>query len=319
MPVSSVLHCLTNKMSLYEELSAALVGTSAVLLQNEPLKNHCTFKIGGDAEVFLCPKTEKELTAALKIVNRLDAPLHILGCGSNVLISDDGLKGLTVKTSGGMTDIMYLGDGIISCGAGTPLSRLCTFALENELTGLEFAYGIPGSVGGAVYMNAGAYGGEIKNVLMSVRSVDSSGEDITETPAEQLSLSYRSTPFMTNGRIITAAYFRLQKGTRDEIMSRMIELMNKRKASQPLEYPSAGSTFKRPTNGYAAAHIDECGLKGLSHGGAAVSTKHAGFVINTGNATCKDVLSLMHEITDTVERMHGVKLEPEVEYLHNNQ
>lgn len=304
-------------MTLYEELKLALHDFDVELLENEPLKKHCTFKIGGNAEVFLCPHGEKALITALKTVARRGDKLTVLGCGSNVLISDDGLSGLTVKIAGGLSDIIYLGDGIIGCSAGVPLSRLCGFALEKELTGLEFAYGIPGSVGGAVYMNAGAYGGEIKDVLMSVRSVSRDGNDLCETRADEMTLSYRSTPFMTDGRIVTAAYFKLKKGSREDILARMTELMNKRKASQPLEYPSAGSTFKRPENGYAAAHIDECGLKGHSHGGAQVSTKHAGFVINTGNATCNDVLALIDEIRTTVLEKHGVELFPEVEYLSN--
>lgn len=302
-------------MTLYEELKLALSASDGVLKEREPLKNHCSFKIGGEAEVFFRPSNEKALIKALKTVSSRGDRLTVLGCGSNVLISDNGLKGLTVNIAGGLADIIYLGDGVIGCSAGVPLTRLCTFALEKELTGLEFAYGIPGSVGGAVYMNAGAYGGEIRDVLLSVRSVARDGSDLGETPANEMKLSYRNTPFMTNGRIVTAAYFQLRHGERDEILAEMNELMNRRKTSQPLEYPSAGSTFKRPENGYAAAHIDECGLKGHSHGGAQVSTKHAGFVINTGGATCEDVLCLMDEIKKTVLEKHGVELTPEVEYL----
>ncbi len=302
-------------MTLFEELKLNLSAEDGELKEREPLKNHCTFKIGGAAEVYFRPANEKSLIKAIKTTSSRSDKITVLGCGSNVLISDRGLKGLTVNLAGGLTDIIYLGDGVIGCAAGVPLTRLCSFALEKELTGLEFAYGIPGSVGGAVYMNAGAYGGEIKNVLLSVRSIARDGSDLGETPASDLEFSYRNTPFMSNGRIITAAYFQLQHGERDEILSKMTELMNRRKTSQPLEYPSAGSTFKRPENGYAAAHIDECGLKGHSHGGAQVSEKHAGFVINTGNATCEDVLRLMDEIKKTVFEKHGIELTPEVEYL----
>ncbi len=302
-------------MTLFEELKLNLSAEDGELKEREPLKNHCTFKIGGEAEVYFRPANEKALIKALKTTSSRGDKITVLGCGSNVLISDSGLKGLTVNLAGGLTDIIYLGDGVIGCAAGVPLTRLCSFALEKELTGLEFAYGIPGSVGGAVYMNAGAYGGEIKNALLSVRSVARDGSDLGETPVSNLEFSYRNTPFMSNSRIITAAYFQLKHGGRDEILSKMTELMNKRKTSQPLEYPSAGSTFKRPVNGYAAAHIDECGLKGHSHGGAQVSEKHAGFVINTGNATCEDVLCLMDEIKKTVLEKHGVELFPEVEYL----
>lgn len=306
---------MSDKMTLYDELRTALHGLDADLTENEPLKEHCTFKIGGSAEVFLCPKSEKALIKALEVVSRRGDKLTVLGSGSNVLISDKGLSGLTVKLTGGLTDIIYLGDGVIGCSAGVPLSRLCTFALDKELAGLEFAYGIPGSVGGAVYMNAGAYGGEMKDVLLSVRSVSKDGTGLSETPASEMDISYRKTPFMTNGRIVTAAYFQLKHGEREDILGRMTELMNKRKSSQPLDYPSAGSTFKRPENGYAAAHIDECGLKGLSHGGARVSEKHAGFIINTGNAASDDVLSLINEVKAVVLEKHGVELTPEVEYL----
>lgn len=285
------------------------------ILLDEPLKNHCSFRIGGPAEVLVIPQNEKVLIKILTYLKERELPFHILGNGSNVLISDEGLHGVTVKLMGGLSDLVYLGGGIIACGAGVSLINLCNFALKHSLTGLEFAYGIPGSVGGAVYMNAGAYGGEIKNVLYSVRSISSDGTDIEETPITNFSFSYRDTDFMKNGRIITGAVFSLQKGNSDEIKAKMDELMAKRKASQPYTDASAGSTFKRPPVGYAAAHIDECGLKGCAVGDAEVSTKHAGFVINKGNASCCDVLSLMNKIKDTVLNKHGVLLEPEVEIL----
>ncbi len=285
------------------------------IIFDEPLKNHCSFRIGGNAEVLVIPKKEAVLTAILKYADERNIKLHILGNGSNVLIADEGLSGITVKLMGGLTDMLYLGNGIIACSAGVSLTALCNFALENSLTGLEFAYGIPGTVGGAVYMNAGAYGGEIKNVLMSVRSVDKKNGTPEETPADELEISYRNTSFMKNNRIVTCAYFRLENGNPEDIKVRMDELMSKRKNSQPLDFPSAGSTFKRPPVGYAAAHIDECGLKGRSVGGAQVSEKHAGFVINTGNATFSDVTALMDIIKDIVLTEHGVLLEPEVEIL----
>lgn len=282
---------------------------------NEPLKNHCSFRIGGNAEILVIPKKESVLSSVLKYADERSVPCHILGNGSNVLIADEGLSGITVKLMGGLTDLLYLGDGIISCSAGVSLTGLCNFALEHSLTGLEFAYGIPGTVGGAVYMNAGAYGGEIKNVLMSVRSLDKKKGIPEETSIDALEFSYRNTSFMKNDRIVTCAYFKLSKGNEEDIKAKMDELMAKRKNSQPLEFPSAGSTFKRPAAGYAAAHIDECGLKGRSVGGAQVSEKHAGFVINTGNATFADVTALMDIIKDVVLTEHGVLLEPEVEIL----
>ncbi len=300
---------------LQKSFSASFRNEDCRILFDEPLKNHCSFRIGGNAEILVIPKKEAVLSSVLKYADERNINLHILGNGSNVLIADEGLSGITVKLMGGLTDIIYLGDGVIACAAGVSLTALCNFALEKSLTGLEFAYGIPGTVGGAVYMNAGAYGGEIKNVLMSVRSVDKNTGIPEETPAGELEISYRNTSFMKNNRIVTCAYFRLEKGNPEEIKAKMDELMAKRKNSQPLEYPSAGSTFKRPPVGYAAAHIDECGLKGECVGGAMVSTKHAGFVINTGEATFSDVTGLMEIIKNKVYAEHGVLLEPEVEIL----
>lgn len=299
---------------LQKSFTSNFKNSDCLILLDEPLKNHCSFKIGGDAEILVIPKNEKTLSQILKYATERSVTIRIIGNGSNLLISDDGLRGIVVKLMNGLSDLIYLGDGIIACAAGVSLTRLCNYALSLSLSGLEFAYGIPGSVGGAVFMNAGAYGGEIKDVLYSVRSVDKKG-NAEETPAKELCLSYRNTSFMTNGRIITQAYFKLTKGDKDEIKARMDELMSKRQASQPLEYPSAGSTFKRPKEGYAAAHIDECGLKGTSVGGAEVSRKHAGFIINTGNATFSDVTRLMEKVIQTVNEQHSVLLEPEVVIL----
>ena len=300
---------------LQKSFSANFKSKECTICMDEPLMNHCAFRIGGASEILAVPKNEKVLTEILKYAKERNVPLHILGNGSNVLIADEGLSGITVKLMGGLCDLLYLGDGIIVSGAGVSLTRLCNFAKEHSLTGLEFAYGIPGSVGGAVYMNAGAYGGEIKNVLYSVRSMNKEGSDITETAAKDIEISYRNTPFMKNDRIITSAFFKLEEGDVQEITAKMEELMSKRKSSQPLDFPSAGSTFKRPATGYAAALIDQSGLKGTSVGGAQVSTKHAGFVINTGGATFKDVTALMEIIKTTVYEKHGIRLEPEVEIL----
>ena len=307
---------MTNNMTETQKLFSDYIKEyHGELLQDEPLARHCTFRIGGPGEIVYTPHDETALISALRFASENGTPLHVLGNGSNVLIADEGLKGITLLLIGGLTDLVDLGDGLIACGAGVPLKRLCTFALEHSLTGLEFAYGIPGSVGGALYMNAGAYGGEMKQVLASVRSVDRETGEVQETPLCELTYAYRNTSFMENGRIITAGYFQLQPGEPEAIKARMTELLGKRKASQPLEWPSAGSTFKRPPVGYAAAHIDECGLKGRSVGGAQVSVKHAGFVVNTGNATFKDVTGLMDVIREEVFRQHGVTLEAEVEIL----
>ena len=300
---------------LNERFSRQMKDFQGDIFFDEPLKNHCTFKIGGNAEILYVPKNEKALIAAVNFSKENNIPFHILGNGSNVLISDDGLKGIVIKLFGGLTDLLYLGDGIIAVGAGVSLTRLCNFALEKSLTGLEFAYGIPGTVGGAVYMNAGAYGGEIKDVLMSVRTFNPETGEVKEEPVQKVSLSYRDTQFMNTGVIITAAYFKLEKGKKEAISARMLELMTKRKTSQPLEFPSAGSTFKRPPNAFAAALIDKCGLKGLTVGGAKVSEKHAGFVINFDNASFDDVITLMDKIKAIVLQEHGIELTPEVEIL----
>ncbi len=287
------------------------------ILLDEPLKNHCSFRIGGPAQILVIPSSEKVLCKILKYAKERNVPVHILGNGSNVLISDNGLHGIVIKLMTGLNELIYLGDGIIACGAGVSLINLCNFALKHSLTGLEFAYGIPGSVGGAVYMNAGAYGGEIKNVIYAVRSISSDGTDLTEEKTEADKFGYRYSTYMDNGRIITGAVFRLNEGNSEEIKAKMDELMAKRKASQPYTDASAGSTFKRPETGYAAAHIDECGLKGTAVGDAEVSTKHAGFVINKGNATFLDVITLMNKIKETVHNEHNVLLEPEVEILED--
>ena len=282
---------------------------------NEPLRDHCSFKIGGPAEVFYTPDTEEGAIAALSYAKEHGVPWRVLGNGTNVLISDRGLPGLTLHLAGGLTALTAAPTGEIVCGAGASLKKLCLAALDTGLTGLEFAYGIPGSVGGAVYMNAGAYGGEIKNVLKTVRCLDPKTLTVKEYAAETLDISYRSTSFMRSGEIILGAALQLSPGDPAQIREAMQTLMGKRKASQPLEYPSAGSTFKRPKTGYAAAMIDEAGLKGFCVGGAEVSRKHAGFVINTGNASFTDVLGVIEGVREAVRAKTGVTLETEVEIL----
>lgn len=284
------------------------------VLCDEPMRKHTSFRIGGNAKYVLIPQTEKALTDTVALLKEKAFPFVIIGNGSNVLFADEDYDGAVIQLADGLTGLYLEDENTICCEAGVILARLCNFALEHSLTGLEFAHGIPGSVGGAVFMNAGAYGGEIKDCILSVRHMTPSGE-ILETPADALQFSYRHTSFTENHHIVLSARFRLQKGDEQAIRARMNELIQKRKTSQPLEYPSAGSTFKRPAVGYAAAHIDECGLKGCTVGGASVSTKHAGFVINTGSATAADVKALMKNIQDTVYEQHGVLLEPEVVML----
>ena len=234
----------------------------------------------------------------------------ILGNGSNLLVSDNGIEGAVITLDGDFKEITVDGD-IITSGSGAKLSRLCSVALENSLTGLEFAYGIPGSVGGAMYMNAGAYGGEMKDVALSVTALTPDGE-IREVPAEELALGYRTSIFKTNGDIILFAKYKLAQGDPAAIKEKMDDVMNRRKTKQPLEYPSAGSVFKRPEGAFAGTLIEQCGLKGKTVGGAQVSEKHAGFIINIGGATCDDVMGLVKLVQDTVKAETGYFLEREI-------
>ncbi len=291
-----------------------LVQFNCTVLCNEPMSKHTSFRIGGKARFVVIPQDEQALLSILQLLKKENFPFLIIGNGSNVLFADEDFDGAVIQLTDGLTKMHLTEDGLIYCEAGVILARLAMFALESGLTGLEFAHGIPGSVGGAVFMNAGAYGGEMKDCIARVRHLTPDGE-VLETAAEDLFFTYRHTSFTENGHLILGAYFRLANGDKTAIRARMDELMQKRKTSQPLEMPSAGSTFKRPPLGYAAAHIDECGLKGRSVGGAQVSTKHAGFVVNAGGATAQDVKDLMKVIQETVQTEHNVLLEPEVVFL----
>ncbi len=291
-----------------------LKNINCTVLCDEPMSKHTSFRIGGKAKYVVIPECEQALLALIDLFRSNSFPYLLIGNGSNVLFSDEGYEGAVIQLTDGLTELCKTQDGLIYSEAGVVLAKLSMFALEHGLTGLEFAHGIPGSVGGAVFMNAGAYGGEIKDCIAAVRHMDADG-NVYETPAEQLHFTYRHTTFTENGHIILGAYFRLTEGNKEEIRARMDELKAKRKASQPLEMPSAGSTFKRPATGYAAAMIDQSGLKGYTVGGACVSTKHAGFVVNNGNATAADVKELMKHIQNTVLEKHGVLLEPEVVML----
>ncbi len=287
---------------------------NCTVLCDEPMRKHTSFRIGGKAKYVVIPQDEQALLGILQLFKEKNFPFLIIGNGSNVLFADEDYDGAVIQLTDGLTQMKLVEDNLIYCEAGVILARLAMFALENGLTGLEFAHGIPGSVGGAVFMNAGAYGGEIKDCVVAVRHLTPEGE-ILVTAAKDLFFTYRHTSFTENNHLILGAFFRLANGDKTEIRARMDELIQKRRTSQPLEMPSAGSTFKRPPAGYAAAHIDECGLKGRSVGGAQVSTKHAGFVVNTGGATAQDVKDLMKVIQETVKAEHDVLLEPEVVFL----
>ena len=278
--------------------------------ENEPLAAHCTFKIGGPAQLFVQPQTEQQLCSAAALCKEQTVRYYLLGNGSNILFADEGFAGVVIDISALGSDIAVEGN-TLTAGAGVRLAVLCRAALEHGLSGLEFAYGIPGTVGGAVYMNAGAYGGEMKDVLTVVRYLTAEGE-VVQASAAELDLSYRHSIFEENGGCILSAQFALQPGNAADIRAKMDELMAKRADKQPLDKPSAGSTFKRPAGAFAAALIDQCGLRGFRHGGAAVSDKHCGFVVNLGGATCADVLALCDEVRAIVKEKTGYELEKEI-------
>lgn len=284
------------------------------LKQGEPMCRHTTFQIGGPVAVMAFPNSPEQVGEILKIARRYEITPMILGAGSNILAPDEGLDTVVIELRTAMNRVEERSKGEFEAQAGAAMARLATFAMERGYTGLEFAHGIPGTVGGGVYMNAGAYGGEMCQVVTGVTAMDREG-NLLEIPADKLDLSYRHSRFMNEDLVILSVRVKLEKGDREEIRAKMAELMTRRRTSQPLELPSAGSTFKRPATGYAAAMIEAAGLKGLRVGDAQVSEKHAGFVVNRGRATCKDVLQLMEQVQDRVEQDTGVRLEPEVRIL----
>lgn len=276
--------------------------------EQELLCHHTTFKIGGPADLFIEPTTMAELSFTLRTIHELDVPVTIIGCGSNILVKDGGIRGAVVSVRH-MTQIMDCNENTLCIGSGYMLKDASEFAWENSLSGLEFAIGIPGTLGGAVFMNAGAYDGEMSHVVTAVRAVDFQG-NIKEYDASHLDFAYRHSVFHDNHEVIGEVIMTLKPGDKDTIKARMDELTEKRESKQPLEYASAGSTFKRPPGYFAGTLIEQTGLKGLSVGDAQVSHKHAGFVINTGSASAKDVLDLIAEVQRRVYDRHGVHLEP---------
>ena len=283
------------------------------LREDEPMSRHTTFRIGGPAALMALPRTVGEAKAAVKAARALEVEPFFLGNGSNLLAADGGYPGFVVKLAGDFDQIRKVNRGL-EAGSAVLLSRLSNALLGRGLTGLEFAGGIPGSVGGAVTMNAGAYGGEVAQVLESATFLDESGE-VRTLPAPECGFGYRKSVFSDRKCLILKARFHLEQGGPAAIKARMEELAAKRREKQPLEYPSAGSMFKRPPGHFAAALIDQCGLKGLAVGGAQVSEKHAGFVVNRGGATCADVLELVRQVKEEVLRQTGVELEMEVKVL----
>jgi len=287
----------------------------AEFLENELVSKYTSFEIGGKCDILVKPSNADCVREIIECCRKNNIRYYILGKGSNVLVSDNGLRGVVIVLSSAMTNVTLDSDNkTIYCDAGASLSKVCALAKENSLTGLEFAYGIPGTVGGALYMNAGAYGGEMKDVVESCCYLDENLE-IKEMNLDDMALSYRHSIFCETGYVILGVKFKLEKGDKSEITSKMSELMEKRRSKQPLEYPSAGSTFKRPEGDFAGRLIEASGLKGFTCGGAQVSEKHSGFVINKGNATCADVLGVISAVKEKVYEDSGVILECEIRIL----
>ena len=295
--------------SFQQKMANALPGVE--LRFEEPMASHTSFRIGGPVEIMAFPKNKEELSNILKQSALLDCNPVILGAGTNVLAPDGGLRGLVICLKDCLEGMERLDDTTIRVAAGVTMTRAAVFAANLGLGGLEFAHGIPGTVGGGVYMNAGAYGGEICQVCKSVEVMDFNGEIRTFTN-EEMEFSYRHSILEERSGIVISADFQLEPRPVAQIREKMKELMGKRSASQPLDKPSAGSAFKRPVGGYAAALIDQAGLKGYQVGGAAISTKHAGFAVNLGGATAEDVKALLKQVSDIVYEKSGIRLEPEV-------
>ena len=280
---------------------------------NEPLKKYTSFHIGGPAALFCRPADQAQLAGLLNFCRRQGVRSFVLGMGTNVLFSDEGYEGAVISTRGMREEIGGEGD-CLTAGCGVPLNRLCQAAAGRGLGGLEFAYGIPGSLGGGIYMNAGAYGGEMKDVLEEVRFLDEEG-CVRTMPAGELGLGYRASVFAQKPWYILEARLRLKPAPADQVQKKMEELLARRKEKQPLEYPSAGSTFKRPEGAFAAALIEQCGLKGYRVGDAAVSEKHSGFVVNLGQATCEQVLQVARDVQRIVQEKTGYLLEKEIRVI----
>lgn len=295
----------------YAVLDAALAAAGIPCQKEEKMSAHTSFKIGGPADRFIRVPDTAALQAALHALQESETPYFVLGNGTNLLVPDDGLRGAVLLLEGEFKQVQLLEGGGLLCGAGASLMSVCAIARSNALSGLEFAWGIPGALGGALYMNAGAYGGEMKQVVRKVYYLDEAGVP-GSLSGEALRFGYRTSAFTNTKKVITKADLRLTGGVEAEISAKMEDLMQRRKSKQPVELPSAGSVFKRPEGHFAGALIEQCGLKGYTVGGACVSEKHAGFIVNNGGATCADVERLIEHIQTTVFRETGVLLEPEV-------
>ena len=299
------------KQKFYEKLSKIV--RKEQILEEEPMKKHTTFRIGGPAEYLILPQTTEEIADVIKLCRQEEIPWYIVGNGSNLLVADEGVRGVVIQLLRNFNQIQVEGCQI-RMQAGAQNAAVAKRALDASLTGFEFAAGIPGTIGGAVVMNAGAYGGEMKDILKEVTVLDPNGM-IRTISAEELELGYRTSIIARKGYVVLEAVIVLKTGAPKEIKAAMDELKEKRVTKQPLEYPSAGSTFKRPEGYFAGKLIMDAGLRGFSVGGAQISEKHCGFVINKGNATAKDVTELMDETKKIVMEKFGVALEPEVKRL----
>lgn len=286
------------------------------MLLNEELKKHTSFKIGGPADLFIYINNLSSGKALINLINKRNIPFFALGNGTNLLVSDEGYRGIVLSFSKCEKVLSLENENIINCSSGIPLAKICVTALQSGLTGLEFAWGIPGSCGGALFMNAGAYGSDISNIILSCSHLLPDGTEETLNK-DALELSYRKSFYSDKSLLITSIKFKLEKSDPKIIREKMYENISKRKSKQPLEYANAGSIFKRPEGYFAGALIEECGLKGKSFGGAMVSPKHSGFIVNTGNASAKDVIRLIRFIQEKVYNKFGVKLECEIKTLGN--
>ena len=300
------------EMEIFLEKLCRTVGEQGVK-RDEPMKKHTTFRIGGPADIFVTPEDESQFLAAVRLCRQEGMPYYILGNGSNLLVSDNGYRGAVIETEKALSRLEADGE-TLKAGSGILLSALAKEALRLSLTGLESASGIPGTLGGGVVMNAGAYGFELKDVLESVRLLDREG-NVRTVPAGELKLGYRYSTIPETGSIVLEAALRLKKGDPEAIRARMEELAAQRKSKQPLEYPSAGSTFKRPEGYFAGKLIDDAGLRGFQVGGAQVSEKHCGFVINRGDATAEDVMELCRQVQEKVFQKFGVRMDMEIRKL----
>lgn len=299
---------------MYTEIALFAENSGAEVIKDAPMSKYTSFKCGGNASLLIIPNSIDEIKKIIIFCRAKGVEPLIIGNGSNLLVSDNGINGVVIKIGSKISKIELLDDTTIYCEAGASLKSLCMFALENSLSGLEFAYGIPGTLGGAVYMNAGAYGGEMKDVLYSCEHLDTDGK-IGSLEKDELDLSYRCSAYTNNGYTVLSAIIKLKKADKTEIKESMNDKLRRRKEKQPLEYGSAGSTFKRPEGYFAGALIEQSGLKGYSVGGAEVSEKHAGFVINKNGATATDVIKLIHDVQNKVYEKFGVMLETEVKII----